>query len=52
MFVGSHNWTSSALDGVNLEASTRIDCDLGDTFEREVKSHLDACVKDSVAFNQ
>ena len=51
IFVGSHNWTSSALDGVNLEASTRIDCDAGDTFEREVKSHLDACVKECVVFN-
>lgn len=51
IFVGSHNWTSSALDGVNLEASTRIDCDAGDTFERAVKSHLDACVKECVVFN-
>jgi hypothetical protein len=51
IFVGSHNWTSSALDGVNLEASTRINCDDGDPFEREVKSHLDACARDSVVFN-
>ena len=51
IFVGSHNWTSSALDGVNLEASARIDCDDGDPFEREAKSHLDACAQDSVAFN-
>jgi HKD family nuclease len=51
IFVGSHNWTSSALDSVNFEASTRIECDIGDQFEQEVKSHINACVHDCVVFN-
>jgi hypothetical protein len=50
-FVGSHNWTAPALDGVNSEASVRIECDPGDLFASHVKSHLDVCFAASVPFD-
>jgi hypothetical protein len=50
-FVGSHNWTAPALDGVNSEASVCVECDPGDSFASDVKAHLDACFAASITFD-
>jgi hypothetical protein len=50
-FIGSHNWTAPALDGVNLEASVCIECEPEDSFASDVKTHLDACFAASVPFD-
>lgn len=51
IFVGSHNWTSTALDGVNLEASVRVECREDEAFARAAKDHLDACFAAGVRFD-
>ncbi|MDY3554239.1 hypothetical protein R5W24_003358 [Gemmata sp. JC717] len=51
IFVGSHNWTSKALDGANFEASTLLVCEPNEQFSQDVKAHLDACVHASEVFN-
>lgn len=50
IFSGSHNWTSAALDGANMEASVRVECEPDEPFAQEVKAHLDACFAASVPF--
>ncbi len=52
IFVGSHNWTSTALDGANMEASVRIECRPDESFAQDVKAHLDACFNACVPFDQ
>ena len=32
VFVGSHNWTGNGLNGANLEASVRVECEVDDPF--------------------
>lgn len=53
IFVGSHNWTGAALDGVNFEASVHLLCDEASPFAASIRKHLDACSndKDCVAFD-
>lgn len=51
VFVGSHNWTSTALDGVNMEAGVRIECPAGEQAALDAKAHLDACFAASVRFD-
>lgn len=46
IFVGSHNWTGTALDGVNMEASVHLFCDGNSPFAVSIKNHLDACNND------
>jgi HKD family nuclease len=51
IFIGSHNWTSAALDGANMEASIRVECKSNEPFAQEVRAHLDACFDAGVRFN-
>jgi hypothetical protein len=51
IFVGSHNWTSTALDGVNIEASVRVESREDEPFATAVKTHLDACFEAGVRFD-
>src|SRR5262245_2165540 len=51
IFVGSHNWTRTALDGVNMEASVRLECREDEQFARDVKAHLDGCFAQCVVFD-
>ena len=41
VFVGSHNWTSNGLNGVNFEASVGVECEVDDQFAVDVREHLD-----------
>jgi len=50
-FVGSHNWTSTALDGVNMEAAVRILSEADDPAALAAKEHLDACFAAGVPFD-
>jgi hypothetical protein len=50
-FVGSHNWTGNALNGVNCEASVRVECAADDPFAVEIRRHLDQCARLCVPFN-
>jgi len=50
-FVGSHNWTSNALNGVNCEASVRVDCGSGSSFAIDLRKHLDECAAHCVPFD-
>lgn len=49
-FVGSHNWTFSALDGVNLEASVEVSCQPSDAFARDLRAHIEACAAEAEPF--
>ena len=49
-FVGSHNWTGNALNGVNFEASVRVECEINDAFAAVIRNHLDRCVQGCVPF--
>jgi hypothetical protein len=51
IFVGSHNWTATALDGVNMEASAGIECESQHPFAQDIKAHLDSCFDAGVEFN-
>ena len=51
IFVGSHNWTFTALDGLNMEASVRVECREDEAFTRTAKAHLDACFAAGVRFD-
>jgi hypothetical protein len=50
IFVGSHNWTATALDGVNMEASIGVECNPQDLFAQDIKAHLDYCFHNGVRF--
>jgi HKD family nuclease len=51
-FVGSHNWTGNALNGINSEASVRVECGINDAFAVDVRKHLDLCARQCVPFDQ
>ncbi len=50
-FVGSANWTFTALEGVNLEATVEVRCDADDRFAADLRAHVDACVAESDPFD-
>lgn len=50
-FVGSHNWTFTALDGLNLEATVEVSCASTDSFASELRAHLEACIQESEPFD-
>lgn len=50
-FVGSHNWTANALNGVNFEASVRVECDTSNAFAIDLRRHLDECFRRCVPFD-
>jgi HKD family nuclease len=50
-FVGSHNWTFAALDGLNLEATVEVSCHTSDPFAVDLRSHIEACVGESEPFD-
>jgi hypothetical protein len=50
-FVGSHNWTFTALDGLNLEATVEVSCRTSDSFANDLRLHIDACVAESEPFD-
>jgi PLD-like domain len=50
-FVGSHNWTFTALDGLNLEATVEVSCHTSDSFAIDLRSHVEACVAESEPFD-
>lgn len=45
--IGSHNWTGLALSGGNLEAGVVIRCDESDSIVRDVREHIETCVRES-----
>lgn len=51
VFVGSHNWTGNALNGVNFEASVRVECETNNAFAEDIQSHLDRCAQGCVPFD-
>jgi hypothetical protein len=51
IFLGSHNWTATALDGVNMEASAGVECQPQDPFAQDIKAHLDSCFHAGVVFD-
>jgi len=50
-FVGSHNWTFTALDGLNLEATVEVSCHTSDSFAIDLRSHIEACIAESEPFD-
>lgn len=50
-FVGSHNLTSAALDGINLEATIEVETQSEQGFVADLQSHLDACFEESEPFD-
>lgn len=50
-FVGSHNWTFAALDGLNLEATVEVSCRTSDTFAIDLQAHIGACIAESELFD-
>ena len=50
-FVGSHNRTFAALDGLNLEATVEVSCRTTDSFAIDLRSHLEACVAEAEPFD-
>jgi HKD family nuclease len=50
-FIGSHNWTANALNGVNFEASVRIACNTTDAFAVDLREHLVECFRRCVPFD-
>ena len=50
-FVGSANWTFTALEGVNLEATVEVRCDADDRFAADLRAHVDACIAESDPFD-
>jgi hypothetical protein len=50
-FVGSHNWTFAALDGLNLEATVEVSCRTSESFALDLRSHIDACVAEAEPFD-
>lgn len=50
-FVGSHNWTFAALDGLNLEATVEVSCRASEPFATDLRGHIDACVGESEPFD-
>jgi len=51
VFVGSHNWTANALNGVNCEASIRVECSSSQSFAVDVRQHLEECARLCIPFN-
>lgn len=50
-FVGSHNWTANALNGINCEASVRVDCNSSDDFALQLREHIQSCSQQCVPFD-
>jgi hypothetical protein len=50
-FVGSHNWTFTALEGVNVEATVEVRCDADDRFAADLRAHVDACIGEADPFD-
>jgi hypothetical protein len=50
-FVGSHNWTFAALDGLNLEATVEVSCRTSEPFANDLRMHIDACIAESDPFD-
>ena len=51
LFVGSHNFTKMALDGVNNEASIYIKSENDNSLIKDVESHFDLCERESEIFD-
>lgn len=52
IFVGSHNWTQNALQGLNMEAGMILRCQESDPIVAEVREHIEACARRSEAFSR
>lgn len=50
LFIGSHNWTAMALEGVNIEVSAHIECSARDLPAIDGARHIEECVRESEQF--
>lgn len=51
VIVGSHNWTSCALYGDNLEAGVILHCREADDAVQSARRHIEACLAESQRFD-
>jgi hypothetical protein len=50
-FVGSHNWTFAALDGLNLEATVEVSSRTSDAFAIDLRAHIGSCIEEAEPFD-
>ncbi len=51
LFIGSHNWTATALHGINLEAGVHIRCGKDEEVAKDLIEHINECQSESQKFD-
>ena len=50
-FIGSHNLTAAALDGINDEASVHLRCHPKNAVAQQIREHIDCCRNEAEQFD-